>query len=54
MSKLVNGLYDVARKAGKTASVLNDVENLAKGKPEKVVKKHVKKNLHKGLNKLID
>lgn len=52
MSKLVNMLYTATRKMGKTATVLNDLENISKGKVDKVVKKRVKRELHKSLNKL--
>ena len=46
MSKLVNELYK-----GKTASVLNDIENISKGNLDKVIKKKVKREIHKELNK---
>lgn len=52
MSKLVKDLYSITRKTGKAASVLNDVENLANGHADRVVKKQIKKAAHKGLNSL--
>lgn len=51
MSKLVNELYKATRKLGKTASVLNDIENISKGNLDKVIKKKVKREIHKELNK---
>ena len=51
MSKLVNELYKSTRKLGKTASVLNDIENISKGNLDKVIKKKVKREIHKELNK---
>lgn len=51
MSKLVNNLYKITRQLGKTASVLNDVENISKGNVDKVVKKHIKREIHKGIDK---
>lgn len=51
MSKLVNELYKAIRKLGKTASVLNDIENISKGNLDKVIKKKVKREIHKELNK---
>lgn len=53
MSKLVSDLYKITRKIGKTASVLNDVENLSKGKVDKVISKRIKSSLHSGLNKFL-
>lgn len=53
MSKLTSTLYNIARKAGKVGSVLNDVENIASGKPEKVVKKALNREIHKAINKMI-
>ena len=51
MSKLVNEIYKATRKLGKTASVLNDIENISKGNLDKVIKKKVKREIHKELNK---
>lgn len=53
MSKLVNGLYKATRCLGKSASVLNDVENLSKGNVDRVLKKRVNRFLHKRLNKFL-
>ena len=51
MSNLVNELYKATRKLGKTASVLNDIENISKGNIDRVVKKRIKREIHKELNK---
>ena len=51
MSKLVNELYKATKKKKKTASVLNDIENISKGNLDKVIKKKVKREIHKELNK---
>lgn len=51
MSKLVNGLFRLTRQLGKTASILNDVENISKGNVDKVIKKKVKREVHKEINR---
>ena len=53
MSQLTSLLYGLARKSGKAASMINDVENIAKGKPERVIKKAVKREMHKNLNNIL-
>ena len=35
MSKLVNNIYKLSRQFGKTASILNDIENISKGNVDK-------------------
>lgn len=44
-------LYKASRKIGKAASVLNDIETLATGDPEKIAKRAVRKNVYKSANK---
>ena len=46
-------LYDLSRKIGKAASVSNDVKNVANGHPERILKKAVKREMHKNLNKIL-
>lgn len=50
---IINELYKISRKTGKAASVLNDVKNLSTGHPDRIIKKAVKRETHKQLNKLI-
>jgi len=51
MSKLVNNIYKLSRQFGKTASILNDIENISKGNVDKVIKKRVRREIHKEINK---
>lgn len=51
MSKLVNSIYKLSRQFGKTASILNDIENISKGNVDKVIKKRVRREIHKEINK---
>ncbi|WP_370781012.1 hypothetical protein [Anaerobutyricum hallii] len=51
MSKLVSNIYKLSRQFGKTASMLNDIENLSKGNVDKVIKKRVRREIHKEINK---
>lgn len=51
MSKLVNNIYKLSRQFGKTASILNDIENISKGNIDKVIKKRVRIEIHKEINK---
>ena len=51
MSKLVNNIYKLSRQFGKTASILNDIENISKGNVVKVIKKRGRREIHKEINK---
>ena len=51
MSKLVNNIYKLSRQLGKTASIRNDIENISKGNVDKVIKKRVRREIHKEINK---
>ena len=44
-------LYGLGREFQKIASRMNDVKNLAKGHPERVLKKAVKREIYKGVSK---
>lgn len=43
--------YEIARKAGKTASFFNDLETLASGNPKRIVKRMARKAVWKTHNK---
>lgn len=51
MSKLVNNIYKLSRQFGKTVSILNDIENISKGNVDKIIKKRVRREIHKEINK---
>lgn len=53
MANLTSLLYDLSRAAGKAASISNDMKNLANGHPERVLKKQIKREMHKNLNKVL-
>ena len=53
MSDLTSMLYSLARKSGKAASTLNDIENIANGNAGRVIKKAIKREMHKNLNKIL-
>jgi len=53
MSELTSLLYSATRKIGKAASTLNDVENIANGHADRVVKKAIKREMHKNLNSIL-
>jgi hypothetical protein len=46
-------LYDITRKLGKIAQITNDVEDVATGKVDKVVKRHIKRSIRKKSNKTL-
>jgi hypothetical protein len=50
--KTTNDLYKATRTLGKIASLSNDLDNLKEGRIDKVVKKRVKREIHKDIDKL--
>lgn len=53
MSKITNNLFDLTRTLGKAASISNDIDNLKNGNIDKVIKKQVKKDIYKNIDKLL-
>lgn len=53
MKEITNALYDASRKIGKVASISNDINNIKEGNFDKVAKKHIKKEIHKNINKFL-
>ena len=51
MSKLVSNIYKLSWQFGKTTTKKNDIENLSKGNVDKVIKKRVRREIHKEVNK---
>ncbi|PTY92975.1 hypothetical protein [Heyndrickxia sporothermodurans] len=50
--KLSNGLYKLARKIGKAATVSNDIETLMSGDPKKIAKRAARKAIWKTNNRV--
>ena len=50
---IISMLYDLSRTAGKAASISNDVKNLSSGHPERVIKKQIRREMHKNLNSML-
>lgn len=50
---IISMLYDLSRTAGKAASIGNDVKNLSSGHPERVIKKQIRREMHKNLNSML-
>lgn len=53
MGKFSSKLYDIQRKIYKIASKLSDIEDLSKGRIDKVTKRHIKRSFIKEINKII-
>lgn len=53
MANLTSILYDIGRASHKAASLGNDAKNIARGKPERVLKKAAKRELYKNINKIL-
>ena len=50
---LTSLLYDLTRLVGKAASVSNDARNISNGRPDLVVKKQIKREMYKNINKIM-
>lgn len=53
MKNIANNLYDASRKIGKVASITNDINNIKEGNFDKIAKKHIKREIHKNINKFL-
>ncbi len=51
--KTTNDLYQISRTIGKIASLSNDMDNAREGNFDKIAKKHIKREIHKNLNKFL-
>lgn len=51
--KTTNDLYNLSRTIGKIASISNDIDNAKEGNFDKIAKKHIKREIHKNLNKIL-
>ena len=52
MSSISSILYTLTRTMGSVASKTNDIENIANGHPERVLKKALKRELYRNINKV--
>lgn len=53
MKNIADNLYDASRKFGKVASITNDINNIKEGNFDKIAKKHIKREIHKNINKFL-
>lgn len=51
MKQLINFLYKLSRQSGRIASRMSDVKNILEGNGDRVIKKAIRREMHKNLNK---
>lgn len=52
LKSIKKALYKVSRTSGKLASKITDIETLASGDPEKIIKRVARKKVYKESNKI--